>query len=195
MDEERVMIFIDGGNLYHSFKALNISADLNFSKLVNELTGKKKLIGTFYYIVPLDIKIDPEKYWKHQKFLESLRKIPKFNVVLCNLKKVKKKEGGFGFVIKGDDIHLVSDLVGNAYEDLYDTVILVSGDEDFVPAIKRVQGLGKKIKNVYFSSSSSITLRKVCNSSLCLNKLIERITDKKNIGPSIVEDHTGESYG
>ena len=173
------MIFIDGGNLYHSFKALNFSGDVNFKKLVDELIGGKDIVGVFYYIASLDIEVNPERYWKHQRFLEGLRKIPKFNVVLCNLKKVKKKEGGFGFgfVIKGDDIHLASDFVGSAYENLYDTAIIVSGDEDFVPAIKRVQGRGKKVINVYFHSSSSITLRKVCDSSICLNKLVSKITD------------------
>ena len=48
--------------------------------------------------------------------------------------------------VKGEDVHLVVDLVSGAYENLYDIAIIVSGDEDFVPAIKAVQEKAKKSK-------------------------------------------------
>lgn len=173
MGEERVAIFIDGSNLYHSSKALNIKK-INFKKLISELVGDRELISVFYYVAPLDIKINREKYWKHQKFLNMLRKIPKFKIKLCTLRKVREKDG-LKFVLKGDDIHLASDLVEGACNNKYDTAILVSGDEDFVPSIKIVQREGKKVENVYFSSSSSRTLREICNFSLCLNKIVDKI--------------------
>ena len=81
--KERVSIFIDGSNLYHSLKSLSI--DIDFQKLINELLKGRDLINIYYYIAPLDISYNIKKYWKHQKFLNSLRKIPKFNVVLCTL--------------------------------------------------------------------------------------------------------------
>jgi len=56
------------------------------------------------------------------------------------------------------------DLVSGAYENLYDTAIIVSGDEDFVPATKKIQKLGKKVIYAYFKSSSSASLKKICNS-------------------------------
>ena len=77
--------------------------------------------------------------------------------------------------MKGDDTHLVSDFVGEAYENLYDTAIIVSGDEDFVSPIKRVRKLGKRIENAYFSSSSSYNLRKACDYSIHLNKILNKI--------------------
>jgi len=172
---ERVSIFIDGNNLYHSLKRSDIS-DINFQKLINELAKDKTLVNVFYYIASLDIKYDEEKYWKHQKFLEDLRKIPKFNVVLCTLRKYKKENGSAGFQIKGDDIYLANDLLVGAYENLYDRAILISGDEDFIPIVKTVQKLNKKVKNVYFSSSSSKQLRKICDSSINFRNLIQKIT-------------------
>ena len=104
-----------------------------------------------------------------------LRKIPKFNVVLCILKKIKKKGRGFEFVVKGDDARLIHDFIVGAYEDLYDIAIIVSGDEDFAPMIQTAQKLGKKVENAYFSSSSSYALRRVCNTSIHLNKIIHKI--------------------
>ena len=95
------------------------------------------LASVFYYIAPLDITSNQEKYRKHQKFLTELVKIPGFKVVLCTLRKYLKTDGAFGFEVKGDDVHLANDMIVGAYENLYDTAILVSRDEDFIYAIKK----------------------------------------------------------
>ncbi|MEK6862149.1 MAG: NYN domain-containing protein [Nanoarchaeota archaeon] len=172
--KERVAIFIDGSNFYHSSKKLKISDKVNFQKLANELIGNRELVKVFYYNSPLDISVNPKIYWKQQKFFDMLRKIPKFEVVLCKQRKVTRN-GKTEYEVKGDDTHLVSDLVGEAYENLYDTAIIVSGDEDFISPIKRVRKLGKKIENAWFSSSSSFNLRNACDNSIHLNKLLPKI--------------------
>ena len=105
-----------------------------------------------------------------------LRKIPKVEVILCRQRRVKR-DGKFEYEVKGDDTHLVSDLVGEAYENLYDAAIIVSGDEDFVSPIKRVRKLGKKIENAWFSSSSSFNLRTACDRSIHINKILSKIID------------------
>jgi uncharacterized LabA/DUF88 family protein len=172
--QERVSVFIDGSNLYHSLKNLGRS-DIDFKKLIDELVRDRFLVNVFYYIAPHDIKYNEEKYWKHQKFLDKLSKISKFNVVLCTMRKYRKNDGDFGFRVKGDDVYLANDLLVGAYEDFYDTAILVSGDEDFVPVVKTVQKLNKKVEDVYFSSSSSKKLRKTCNTSLNFKNIISKI--------------------
>ncbi len=101
---------------------------------------------------------------------------PKVEVILCKQRKVNR-DGKLIYEVKGDDTHLVSDLVGEAYENLYDTAVIVSGDEDFISPIKRVRRLGKKIENAYFSSSSSFNLRNACDRSIHLNKILSKIID------------------
>ena len=128
---------------------------------------------------PLNIEHNEEKYWKHQRFLDDLRKIQKFKVVLCTLRKYKDKQGNVCFQVKGDDVYLANDLLVGAYEDLYDTAILVSGDEDFIPIVKTAQRLKKKVENFYFSSSSSKKLRKTCNSSVNFKELMDKIIVSK----------------
>ena len=150
-NKERVAIFIDGSNLYHSLDRVKI----DFDKLIKELAKDRILTNTCYYITPLDITLNEEKYWKHQKFLAELGKISGFKVVLCTLRKHKNKDGTFSFDVKGDDVYLANDLLVGAYENLYDTAILVSGDEDFIPVVKTAQRLKKMVENLYFSSSSS----------------------------------------
>ncbi|MFH1608343.1 MAG: NYN domain-containing protein [archaeon] len=174
MAEERVAIFIDGSNLYHSTKQLGVVDKINFKKLVDELVGERILIRVFYYNASLDISVNQKTYWKQQKFFEILRNIPKFKVIICKSRK-SKRDGKIKYEVKGDDTHLVSDFVGEAYENLYDTAIIVSGDEDFISPIERVRRLGKRIENAYFSSSSSYNLRNACDSSIHLNKIIDKI--------------------
>ena len=174
MLQERVMIFIDGSNLYYSLKNLGVN-NIDFQKLLKLLKEDKMLISTFYYNAPLNISINPKTYWEQQKFFSELRKIPDFNVVLCKLRKHKRAKGKYVFDVKGDDVHLAVDLVSGAYEDLYDTAIIVSGDEDFVPAIKKAQKLGKKIINAYFKSSSSASLKKTCDDFIYMNDLVKEL--------------------
>jgi len=176
-EDERVSIFIDGSNFYYS--TVKKGRRINFQRLINELVGNRQLINAFYYVAPLDISEDSERYWKHQKFLDMLRKIQKFKVVLCTLKRIKV-EGKFIYLVKGDDVHLSHDLLMGAVDNLYDAAIIVSGDEDFIPIIKTIkERYKKKVENAYFSKSSSYNLRKACDNSIHLNKILLKITENK----------------
>ena len=170
MQKERVMIFIDGGNLYHNLKRHNIK--IKFEDIINKFETKRELIGVFYYTALLDKDFDEEKYKEHKKFLEKIKQIPKFNVVLCNLRKTILEDGSVHFEIKGDDIYLATDLIKGAYENLYDVAIIVSGDEDFIPSIKLAQKNGKKVINAFFPKSSSYLLRNCCDGSINLRKAL-----------------------
>ncbi|MFH1711494.1 MAG: NYN domain-containing protein [Nanoarchaeota archaeon] len=176
--QERISIFIDGNNLYHSLNRIK-AGKIDYGKLINELVGKRMLINTFYYIAPLDITSNEERYWKHQKFLAKLEKIPGFKTVLCTLRKYPKSDGTFGFEVKGDDVYLANDLLVGAYENLYDTAILISGDEDFMPVVNTLKKLGKKVENLYFTSSSSKNLRKTCTSYLNIRDILDKIKLKE----------------
>lgn len=81
----------------------------------------------------------------------------------------------FAYEVKGDDVHLTVDLISGAYDNLYDTAIIVSGDEDFVPALKKIQELGKNVENAYFIASASSALKHSSDSSICINYIIKEI--------------------
>ena len=175
---ERVMVLIDGSNFYYS--TAKIGKRIKFENLIKELVGDRELVGVYYYVAPLDIKADEDKYWKHQRFLEMLGKIPRFNVVLCTLKKLKAKNGDYIYIVKGDDVKLSNNLLMGAVKDLYDTAIIISGDEDFVDSIKIVRKeYKKKIGNAYFVKSSSYNLRRVCDFTVKLDKIIDKIIDDR----------------
>jgi len=174
----RVAIFIDGSNFYHSMKSTFMVSDsdsnVDFRKLIDILKGGRLLVGTYYYNASLDRGFNAEIYWKQQKFFADLRTIPDFHVVLCRLRK-----GGDGvYTVKGDDINIATDMVSMAYENQYDVAILVSGDGDFVPAIKKVQKLNKNVENACFHCSASNFLKSVCGSSIPLDEIIEQCFKK-----------------
>lgn len=178
--DERVIILIDGSNFYYSTSKKG--KRINFERLIKELIGIRTLVNVFYYIAPLDIKVDPKKYWSHQRFLDKLRQIPKFKVVLCTLKKIKTGEGKYKYLVKGDDVKMSNALIMGAVDNLYDVAIIISGDEDFIDSINIVRKRYKKrVGNVYFSKSSSSNLRKACDFIINLDKILERIIDEKLI--------------
>ena len=172
-----VSIFIDGNNFYYGLKMIygdtKNPINFNFEKFCSFLANKRKIVTIFYYNAPLDRTNNLEKYKKQQQFFEQLKKIPNFNLVLCKL--LRRKVHGtnqFYYIIKEDDIHMAVDLVKGAFKNLYDVAIVVSGDGDFVPAVKTVREEKKIVENAYFKKSASNNLRMNCDTSFMLSKEI-----------------------
>ncbi len=174
--DERVIVFIDGSNLYHIVKNLlpdKKPNDFNFEKFVKQLAGNRKLVKTYYYNVPLDRRKNEENYVKQQKFFDKIQRIPDFNFVLCRLQR-KKINGKITYEAKEDDIHLAVDMVKLAYNDAYDTAILISSDGDFVPAVQAVQEKGKNVENIGFENKFSYHLQQVCDNFIKLRKHVTK---------------------
>ena len=138
------------------------SMNFNFEKFINELVGDRELIRVYYYTAPLDRKKDEKTYIKQQKFFDSLKRIPNFNLVLCRMQKIKI-DGKEIYQVKEDDIHLAVDMVKLAFNNAYDTAILVSSDGDFNPAVKAVKEIGKNIENIGFETKFSYHLKQECD--------------------------------
>ena len=66
---------------------------------------------------------------------------------------------GRDFHEKGVDVKIATDLIVGAYEDTYDTAILVSSDTDLIPAIAKVKELGKEIEYIGFGHKPSFGLQ------------------------------------
>jgi uncharacterized LabA/DUF88 family protein len=150
----------------------------NFEKFCNFLASEDDIVDIFYYNADLDRDKNSSKYLSQQKFFDRLRKIPRFNLVLCKLVKRVREDKSY-YVLKEDDIHLAVDLVLGACDDLYDKGILVSGDGDFVPAVLASRGKGKEIVNACFGKNNSFKLRKNCDGFVKLNKgILDRCFDE-----------------
>jgi len=183
---KRISVFIDGANFYHGLKTINSRySDIffDFEKFVKMVAGGDELIDVYYYNAPLKENLNKYVYWNQMRFFQRLRKIDKFNVVLCKRQKRMDGEDNEYYVIKGDDIHLALDMLRDACKDKYDKVVLISGDGDFAPLVKYVKAEGKEVVNYCFEGSASRDLLKefpVENRFVINRKVVNRFFWRKD---------------
>jgi len=134
----------------------------NFEKFKEYLSGERRFVRLYYYTAPLDRIKDETTYAKQQQFFDKIKNIPNFKLVLCRMQKVKIN-GKIVYQVKEDDLHLAVDMVKLAYNNAYDTAILVSSDGDFVPAIHAIQEIGKNVENIGFENKFSFHLKQECD--------------------------------
>ena len=146
----RVMIFIDGSNLYHVLKQNTDKRDLDYKKFSQKLCGDRELIRTYYYNIRQESPDNPKLAESQDRFLNALYETDYLEVKLGIW-----KQRGHTMVEKGVDVMIAADLISHAYEDHYDTAILVSGDADFYPALQIVKDTGKQVEVAAFDSNLS----------------------------------------
>jgi len=83
-----------------------------------------------------------------QKFFTKLKRFPRFEVKLGRLQMIENQ-----FKQKMVDVLMSLDITSMAYENQIQHVILIAGDSDFVPAIKKAKDYGSIIHLYYHPSS------------------------------------------
>jgi uncharacterized LabA/DUF88 family protein len=161
--DDRVAIFIDGSNLYHSVKNNFGRHDLNFTEFANKLTAGRKLFRTYYYNILQDPAQYPEAHKEQLEFLDVLKKTPYLETRLGSTKKALGTE-------KGIDVMIATDLLYFAWSGFYDTAILVSGDADFAYAVQAVKNMGKHVEVAYFENGISKDLLDIADHRYLLDR-------------------------
>ncbi|MCS7307313.1 MAG: NYN domain-containing protein [Aquificaceae bacterium] len=173
MNYEKVVILIDGSNLFHAIRYMNIKID--YQKLLDFLKEDRRLVRAYFYgAVPQekDLKKNSpewESYIRQRRFLEELS-LQGIKVKLAKLRKLPSGE----YIEKEVDIMLATDMLSMAYMNVFDTVVLVSGDSDFSYTVEEVQRIGKRVENATFKKTSSYQLRKICDRFLLLDDYMDR---------------------
>lgn len=146
--EQRVGVFVDVQNLYYSAKNL-YSAKVNFMQLLREAVRGRRLVRAITYGIKADMKDE-------RSFHDALEKIG-FEV---RLKDLQTFPGG---AKKGDwDIGMAMDIIELAPK--LDTIILVSGDGDFVDLLQHLKrAMGCRIEVMAFGPSCSGKLKEEAN--------------------------------
>lgn len=145
---ERVMIFVDGSNLYHSLKAHFSRTDLDLGRFCRKLLRRRQLIRIYYYNAKVGEKQEPELYKQQQAFFGGIKAIPYTELrlgrlVYTNWPSVPPYE-------KGTDVQLATDMITHSYKGNYDVAILVAGDNDFAGAVQAVKDNGKHVEVALF---------------------------------------------
>ena len=165
---ERVMIFIDGSNLYHSLKHFFGRVDIDIGKLCKKLLGKRHLIRIYYYNAKVGFKEEAQRFRDQQKFFASVSSIPYTELRLGRL--VYNNWPNSPPYEKGVDVQLATDMITHSFKNNYDAAILVAGDNDFVGAIQAVKDNGKHVEVALFGKEqSSRQLRMVADKVISMN--------------------------
>jgi len=165
---DRVMIFIDGSNLYHSLKGYFRRTDIDMGKFSRRLLEKRRLIRIYYYNAIVGRKEEPERYRDQQAFFASVSSIPYCELRLGRL--VYTNWPAAPPYEKGVDIQLTTDLLTHSYKNNYDVAILVAGDTDFVGALQAVKDNGKNAEVALFGKEgTSRPLREVTDKVITID--------------------------
>lgn len=142
---KRVMIFIDGSNLFYSARCMGSDFRIDYLKLVERLKDGRDLVRTHYYA---STKVPPID--KQTAFYDRLRDYG----IKTTIKPLRNDRE------KGIDVALVTDLLINAYEKNMDVAVVVSGDQDFIDAIREVQRKGIQVEIGSFRDGFSKELQR-----------------------------------
>jgi len=152
---DRVMVFIDGANLYNCMKeSLNINRNVKVDVFSAKLANGRDLVRTYYYNSPAPPSADQagfQRYWAKLNWLNNVR--PRLGRIIPRTIDVQCPECHKSFqykthIQKGVDTRIVVDVISLAQSNAYDTGIIVSGDSDLAEAIEWVrEHTQKRIEN------------------------------------------------
>ncbi len=159
--EQRIGIFIDVQNLYHSAKNLYQSR-INYQELMKNLVGERKLIRALGYVVKSESQ--NEELTAEASFFDALLAAG----IDLRMKDLQVYPGGMK---KADwDVGMAIDAI--RMSDSLDVVILVTGDGDFVPLVEYLKwGKGKLVEVAGFGRTTSSKLREATDLYIDLKEI------------------------
>lgn len=151
---QRVGVFIDIQNLYHSAKNL-YNKRVNFKNLLLESVGDRLLIRAIAYTAKAS---EPGE----ESFFDALEKTG----IEVKRKDLQVYPDG---TKKGDwDVGLAIDAI-RIGENL-DTIVLVSGDGDFIPLLEYLKAKGKYVEVMAFGRTASSRLKEIADEFIDLDE-------------------------
>ena len=146
---QRVGIFIDVQNLYHSAKNL-YHGRVNYRELIKYLVGGRQIIRSMAYVVKSETAAG------EAQFFEALEK----SGLELRVKDLQVYPGGMK---KADwDVGLAVDAI--RMSSFLDVIILVTGDGDFLPLVDYLKwGVGRFVEVAAFKHSASAKMQETAD--------------------------------
>jgi len=152
--EQRVGVFIDTQNLYHCARNL-YQARVNFGAVLKDAVAGRKLVRAVAYVITTEAGDE-------KNFFEALSKLG----IETKTKDLQIFAGG---AKKADwDVGLAVDAIKMSPR--LDSVVIISGDGDFVPLVEYLQTIGVQVEVVSFGKSTSGKLREVVDDFVDLSE-------------------------
>jgi uncharacterized protein (TIGR00288 family) len=147
--DQRVGIFIDIQNLYHSAKNL-YNARVNYKELIKHLVQERVLIRAIAYVVKSESTMGESSFFEALKDAGLELRTKDLQVYPNGMKKADW------------DVGMAVDAIRMG--DSLDTIILVTGDGDFIPLVEYLRwGAGKEVEVAGFSRTSNTKLKESCD--------------------------------
>ncbi|KKT63530.1 MAG: hypothetical protein UW93_C0009G0025 [Parcubacteria group bacterium GW2011_GWC1_45_13] len=144
---QRVAVFIDAQNLYHSARSL-FGGRVNFKNLLQIAISGRQLIRAFGYVIRT-------KTGEEKPFFEALIK-------LGIETREKDLQEFFGGAKKADwDVGLAVDAIRTA--EIVDTIVIACGDGDLIPLVEYLKNQGRRVEIIAFGRSTSGKLKEICD--------------------------------
>jgi len=160
----RSIVYIDGFNLYNGSVKGTAHKWLNLQKFFEKLRMDDEIQAVKYFTA----KMDGEKGTRQQVYLNALQTLSKVEVIAGWYKKktIRCHVRNCGFTGKKEfpsweekrtDVNIAIHILDDAYRDLSDKIVVVSGDSDLVPALLMVrERFPNKVIIVYVPASNEI---------------------------------------
>jgi len=152
--EQRVGVFIDTQNLYHSARNL-YNTRVNFGAVLKDAVAGRKLVRAVAYVITTEAGDE-------KNFFEALSKLG----IETKTKDLQIFAGG---AKKADwDVGLAVDAIKMSPR--LDSVVIISGDGDFIPLVEYLQTNGVQVEVVSFGKSTSGKLKEVVDDFVDLSE-------------------------
>lgn len=139
---QRVGVFIDTQNLYHSARS-NFNSNVNYKALVEGAVSGRRLMRAFAYVIKSEAG-DESKFFDALTDLGIETRVKDLQIFYSG---EKKADWDVGIAI---DIVRLSEKI--------DTVVLVSGDGDFLEVLRYVKSRGIRAEVMAFKKTTSAKL-------------------------------------
>jgi len=147
---QKVTAYVDGFNLYYGLRSKNWKQFywLNIQQMVQYMLKPGQLLVNTNYFTAI-VNRPPEKHKRQSTFLEALRTLGDFqiyyghflsNTVVC-------KNCGHSYQTyheKMTDVNIATEVMSDAFQDKFDTALLISADSDLVGPIQSIQRMFSK---------------------------------------------------
>jgi uncharacterized LabA/DUF88 family protein len=155
---QRVGVFIDAQNLYHSAKNIYRSK-VNFETILEDAVASRTLVRAIAYVITTESG-------EEKGFFDALEK-------LGIETKAKDLQIFYGGAKKADwDVGLAVDAMKLAPR--LDAVVLVGGDGDYVPLVEYLKSVGIQVEVVSFGKSTSSKLIETADDFLDMDNKPDR---------------------
>ena len=156
---ERIGVFVDVANLLYSARSQRMSID--FGRLLDFLRANRRLIRAHAYA-----PTNPDPH-AEQTFLAAVKGVG-YRITTKNYKTFASGAR------KADmDLDLCMDIVRLVDAGALDTVVLVSGDSDFLPLLEYCSDHGVRVEVAAFDDAAAMILRQSCDLFINLSQVDE----------------------